>query len=192
MSLLRPARVSGLWRELVARLIVGRRRVFQTSVRSKGFRAWVRRSGTRPRRASIPDLQAEGVGFEPTRPEGLRALQARALDQTMRPLHGGAGGSRRRGDQATRMRWPSLLPASCRPFRMQRRGWDSNPRWGEAPQRFSRPPRSSTPAPLLVRCPIPAGPRVPPARARAAPRRNAPAESALLRQVPRTPLSHDG
>ena len=30
----------------------------------------------------------------------------------------------------------------------RRRGWDSNPRWPQGPQRFSRPPRSSTPAPL--------------------------------------------
>ena len=32
--------------------------------------------------------------------------------------------------------------------RSQRRGRDSNPRWTEGPQRFSRPPRSTTPAPL--------------------------------------------
>ena len=31
----------------------------------------------------------------------------------------------------------------------QRRGRDSNPRYDEAVQRFSRPPRSTTPAPLL-------------------------------------------
>src|SRR4051794_15701095 len=31
----------------------------------------------------------------------------------------------------------------------RRRGRDSNPRYGEAAQRFSRPPRSTTPAPLL-------------------------------------------
>jgi hypothetical protein len=30
---------------------------------------------------------AERVGFEPTLPYGKRALQARALGQTMRPLH---------------------------------------------------------------------------------------------------------
>ena len=32
------------------------------------------------------DYLAERVGFEPTIPFGIRALQARALDQTMRPL----------------------------------------------------------------------------------------------------------
>jgi hypothetical protein len=31
--------------------------------------------------------QAERAGFEPARAFALRALQARALDQTMRPLH---------------------------------------------------------------------------------------------------------
>ena len=31
---------------------------------------------------------------------------------------------------------------------LRRRGWDSNPRWIRDPQRFSRPPRSTTPAPL--------------------------------------------
>ncbi len=31
-----------------------------------------------------------------------------------------------------------------------RRGWDSNPRWPQRPQRFSRPPRSTAPAPLRI------------------------------------------
>ncbi len=34
---------------------------------------------------SRPDV-AERVGFEPTEPEGSRALQARAVNQTMQPL----------------------------------------------------------------------------------------------------------
>lgn len=33
------------------------------------------------------DFQAEREGFEPSKPFGLRAFQARALGQTMRPLH---------------------------------------------------------------------------------------------------------
>ena len=33
-------------------------------------------------------------------------------------------------------------------FKELRRGWDSNPRWREPPQRFSRPPRSAALAPL--------------------------------------------
>ena len=32
-------------------------------------------------------LEAERVGFEPTIPFGIRALQARALGRTMQPLH---------------------------------------------------------------------------------------------------------
>jgi hypothetical protein len=32
---------------------------------------------------------------------------------------------------------------------LQRRGWDSNPRWVRDPQRFSRPPHSAALAPLL-------------------------------------------
>ena len=35
------------------------------------------------------DFQAEREGFEPSKPFGLRAFQARALGQTMRPLHTG-------------------------------------------------------------------------------------------------------
>ena len=34
----------------------------------------------------IQGLQAERVGFEPTIPFGIRALQARALGRTMQPL----------------------------------------------------------------------------------------------------------
>jgi hypothetical protein len=33
----------------------------------------------------------------------------------------------------------------------RRRGWDSNPRWAQGPQRFSRPPQSATLAPLRIR-----------------------------------------
>ena len=38
--------------------------------------------------SSSQDNQAERAGFEPARAFTLRALQARALDQAMRPLHG--------------------------------------------------------------------------------------------------------
>ena len=37
--------------------------------------------------SSSQDNQAERAGFEPARAFTLRALQARALDQAMRPLH---------------------------------------------------------------------------------------------------------
>ena len=36
---------------------------------------------------TLGGFKAEGVGFEPTIPCGIRALQARALGRTMRPLH---------------------------------------------------------------------------------------------------------
>ncbi len=42
-----------------------------------------------PRVARSCSYQAERVGFEPTIPKGIRALQARALDRTMRPLPDG-------------------------------------------------------------------------------------------------------
>ena len=39
-----------------------------------------------------------------------------------------------------------------------RRGWDSNPRWAQGPQRFSRPPHSTTLPPLQKYCQFPAAP----------------------------------
>jgi hypothetical protein len=71
---------------------------------------------------------AERVGFEPTIPKGIRALQARALGQTMRPLHnmyccltivkGGEGGIRTlEGRKTLRVFETRALGQTMRPLR---------------------------------------------------------------------------
>ena len=42
-------------------------------------------------------------------------------------------------------------PRTDNPHTMKRRGWDSNPRWTQGPQRFSRPPHSTALPPLQER-----------------------------------------
>ncbi len=91
---------------------------------------------------------------------GPLALNARGVglpDRAPAARQGPAGdGPQARGvkDKRGRARKKQGLPWLGQPQQRWRRGWDSNPRWPKGPQRFSRPPRSTTPAPLRVAPPL--------------------------------------
>src|SRR5207253_6142576 len=91
-------------------------------------------------------VMAEGVGFEPTVPKGY----TRSPGVPNRPLWHPSGmcAGNQQTCQTNSARQTCQMAAAHR-TECWRRGWDSNPRYRKAVQRFSRPPRSTTPAPLL-------------------------------------------
>ena len=92
------------------------------------LRTTPRRLNVRTKTATVnQNMWRRGWDSNPRYPKGTHALQACPI------VHSGTPP----GDRNRRymLCW--------------RRGWDSNPRYRKAVQRFSRPPRSTTPAPLL-------------------------------------------
>jgi Tol biopolymer transport system component len=136
----------------------GRWLAFRRTLDDGGTSSWVAQVGTwglirlaLPPDAYVVDWISPSLSYGPPRPVvqpfsvQREAVSQHLMHADLTIINGVYGVLTDRDVQQTIASLGRAEPANGR-----RKGWDSNPRWPQGPQRFSRPSRSSTPAPFRV------------------------------------------